>query len=207
MSLKKTLEDLALKRYIGPTESFDLIHVGILIYYLGENAPKSRSELSKFLGLGEGSVRTILKRLKSKGLVKITRDGVVLDNDGVKLYKELKKAFPIIVSSSFEAFSLGQFSAIVLIRSGKNRVIRGLEQRDEAIKYGAKAAITLVYEGKRFRFPGTDENYDVYYPTETWNKVLKNVAPEEGDVVILCSADSPHNALRGCVAAALSLSS
>ncbi|MEM3403887.1 MAG: DUF4443 domain-containing protein [Nitrososphaeria archaeon] len=206
MSLRKTLEDLAAKRYIGPTEAFDFIHIALLIYYLGESAPKSRSELSKFLGLGEGSIRTILKRLKSKAMIKITRDGVVLDNNGVNLYKELKNVFPTLVSGSFGCFSLDQFSAIVQIRSAKNKVIKGLEQRDEAIKYGAKAAITLVYKEKCFRFPDANEGYDICYPLETWSKILNAVTPDEGDVVIICSADSSYNALRSCIAAALTLS-
>ncbi len=172
MSLASKLRKLFEKRYVGPRESFDHVHIGLLIYWLGENSPKSRSEISDFLGLGEGSTRTMLRRLKEKDMICITKDGVRLSDNGFLFFSKLRNTFPAIEEGSFGTLSLGKYSVIVRVNKGKEKVSRGIEQRDESIRYGAKGTITLVYENSHFMFPGVEEEgCEPLHPRETWDKI------------------------------------
>ena len=204
MTLKSRLQALSEKKYIGPLESFDYVYIGLLIYWLGENAPKSRSEISDFLGLGEGSIRTMLRRLKEKGMINITREGVRLSDSGLVFFSKLKTIFPTFKEGSFGSLSLGKFSVIVRVDKGKEKVSHGIEQRDESIRYGAKGAITLVYENGHFMIPG-GEDCEALYPQETWEKIRMSTGPKSGDIIIICSAESIQRAYLGCFAAALTL--
>ena len=205
MSLVTKLRNISEKKYVGPIESFDYVHVGLLVYYLGEQAPKSRSDIADFLGLGEGAIRTILKRLKEKALINITREGVLLSKKGVKLFSEFKLIFPILTEGSYGLLSLDGLNVVVLIKSKGDKVSYGIEQRDTAIKYGAKGAMTLTYENGHFMIPGEDENCEVLFPNKDWERIRVKIQPEDGDVIIICSAKKVQKAYLGCFAAALTL--
>ncbi|MCX8188877.1 MAG: DUF4443 domain-containing protein [Nitrososphaeria archaeon] len=205
MSLIDELKSFTTKKYVGPQEYFDYTHVALLIYCLGEYAPKSRLELSHFLGLGEGSVRTILKRLKANSIINVTKKGVYLSEKGLTFYKEFKKMFPLIIEDNIYSLAPGKYNVIVLAKKLKYKVFQGIEQRDQAIKYGATGAITLVYEKESFKFPNTRENVEQLYPNKFWNKIKSLGKPEDGDVLIICFAEDRQKAYIGCFAAALSL--
>jgi DNA-binding Lrp family transcriptional regulator len=203
MTLTSELQEISEKKYSGPIESFDHIYIGLLIYWLGENSPKSRSEISDFLGRGEGSVRTMLRRLKEKSLINITREGVRLSENGLVFFSKLKSTFPTLKEGSFNSLSLGEYSVIVRVNKGKGSVFYGIEQRDESIKYGAKGAITLVYENAHFKIPGRGEDCEALFPQETWKRIRTSTNPDDGDVIIICGAESIQLAYLGCFAAAL----
>ncbi len=205
MSLINELKSFMIKKYAGPQEYFNHVHVALLIYCLGENAPKSRFELSQFLGLGEGSVRTVLKRLKANSIIYITKKGVYLSEKGLTFYNEFKKVFPLIIEDKIYSLAPCKYNVIVLAKKLMNKVSQGIEQRDQAIKYGANGAITLVYEKESFKFPNTKENVEQLYPSEFWSKIRSLGQPEDGDVLIICFAEDRQKAYIGCFAAALSL--
>ncbi len=205
MSVEARLRRIAEKRYIGPSESFDHVHVGLLIYYLGERAPKSRSQIAKFLGLGEGSVRTILKRLAGASLIKVTKEGAFLSDRGSELFKELKSVFPVITEGSRGLLSLNGSTVIVLAKSMEGKVSRGIEQRDMAIRYGAKGAMTLTYRNGHFEIPGEAGDCETLFPSGDWSRIRGSVHPEDGDVILVCGSDKIQNAYLGCFSAALTL--
>lgn len=205
MSLINELKSFTIKKYVGPQEYFNHIHVALLIYFLGEDAPKSRFELSQSLGLGEGSVRTILKRLKANSIINITKKGVYLSEKGLVFYKEFKKIFPLIIEDNIHSLAPGKYNVIALVKKMKSKVFQGIEQRDHAIKYGATGAITLVYEEGSFKFPNTKENVEQFYPSKFWSRIKSLGKPEDDDVLIICFAENRQKAYIGCFAAALSL--
>ncbi|MEM4521688.1 MAG: DUF4443 domain-containing protein [Nitrososphaeria archaeon] len=205
MSLINELKSFTIKKYAGPQEYFNHIHIALLIYCLGENAPRSRSALSQFLGVGEGSVRTILKRLKASSVINVTKEGVYLSEKGLILYNKLKRIFPLIVEDNIYSLAPGKYNVIVLAKKLRDKVFQGIEQRDQAIKYGANGAITLVYEKESFKFPNTKENVEQLYPSEFWSEIRSLGRPEDGDVLIICFAEDRQKAYIGCFAAALSL--
>lgn len=85
----------------------------------------------------------------------------------------------------------------------KNSVRYGLEQRDAAITAGAKGATTLVFTKNRLAMPGTGEAL-----SETGSSVvaaLSKLSLEEGDVIVIGSADERFKAELGVKTAALEL--
>lgn len=205
MSFINELRNIVTRRYPGPPEYFDYVHVALMIYFLGENAPKSRLELSKFLGVGEGSVRTILKRLKENLMINITKEGVFLSEKGFDLFKKFKKVFPLLVEDTIYSLAPAKFNVTILAKNMREKVFQGIEQRDQAIKYGAKGAITILYEKGKFIFPNTKESVEELYPSMFWSKIRSLGKPVDGDVLIICFAEEQQKAYLGCFAAALTL--
>jgi hypothetical protein len=78
-----------------------------------------------------------------------------------------------------------------------------LEQRDAAIMAGAKGATTLVFTKNRLTIPGTEEDVSKSDPSLLTS--LSKLSLNEGDVIILGSADEKIRAELGAKTAALEL--
>jgi hypothetical protein len=81
------------------------------------------------------------------------------------------------------------------------KVSFGCEERDAAIKSGASGATTLVYSNGSLIFPGS--NYPVDINMES--ALGERFRMRNDDVIIIGTANSPENAEKGAVTAALHL--
>ena len=97
--------------------------------------------------------------------------------------------------------TVGAYDYAVLVKGVTSQVKSGIEQRDSALMAGAKGATTLVYRGNQFHVPGVDVVPSVLLVRE----LLCRLKPEEGDVVIIGTADSILKAELGAKSAALEL--
>ena len=89
------------------------------------------------------------------------------------------------------SISIGQFNHAVLLRQMKIKISSGIEQRDIAIKMGAKGATTLRYENEKFFTVNTD--YDALQKEPLIIKLLANkLNPLNDDIVIIGSDDSSY---------------
>jgi hypothetical protein len=79
-----------------------------------------------------------------------------------------------------------------------------MEQRDAAVMVGAKSATTLLFKEKRLIIPSVSNNVAEDFPKAA-SQILKLLKPEENDVVIIVSANSPEKAQYGALAAAWAL--
>jgi len=178
----------------GPLPRFGEVHIEKALQVLFESGRLSREELSRRIGVGEGSVRTILKILKRRGLVRSTKAGHFLTQKGRRAIGTLEGATEVPTSG----LTVGKANVAMVIRNSSHLVRKGIEQRDEAIKVGAKGATVLVYRGGRLRFP--DQFMEVSQEAET--ELLKKFKLKEGDVVIIGTADDLRLAEAGARAAA-----
>jgi hypothetical protein len=100
-------------------------------------------------------------------------------------------------------FRIGPYNSGALVSKAGDRIRRGLEQRDAAIRVGASGATTLVYKGGKLLFPPEE------VASEEWpdvsKRIIKIFQPSENDVVIVTSGASPKLAEAGAIAAALTL--
>jgi len=64
------------------TQNFNVVDAIQSIKLIGDHKLISRLKLSKILGLGEGSIRTLIKRMKTTNLIKTIRSGVYLTDQG-----------------------------------------------------------------------------------------------------------------------------
>ena len=159
-----------------------------------------RQRLTNSLGLGEGSVRTIIGILSEKGLVKADEAGMRLSSAGDKAVQEAGFS---VATVNARGLCVGECDVAVLVRGRFGGVRDGLRQRDEAVKAGAAGATTLVYrKGRLFMPPETD--LDAGYPMLS-RQIRAAFGLHEGDVVIIGSAGELHAAEDGALAAAVDL--
>ncbi len=201
MAFKEALEGLA-KGARGPAPAFskfDFVRTLELI----TRGPIGRASLSKELGLGEGSVRTLMDRLERAGLVRASKKGFFLTKEGEELWNELKSVLSKAALNGTE-LSLSKRNVMILIKGRERRVRNGMEQRDAAVKAGAEAAITLVVRGGKLMIPPDFERVKEDYP-KAFEKVVGALSPEEGDAIVISCANTIKEAERGALAAAWTL--
>ena len=173
---------------------------------IGEKGPIGRIELSKKVGLGEGATRTIIKHLTAGGFVESAKEGCLLTQRGMSLYKSLHSKLSEIHSVNARQFALDRASAGVLIRNAGTGVRRGIEQRDAAIVAGASGACTLVYRNDKFVMPmGEGEEWSLGSQDLLYKDLKELFMPNEDDVITLVSAANAGLAEHCAMAAALTL--
>ena len=191
------------EKLVGPKPEFELTDIVKLFIILGEGDQKGRKSLSKDLQIGEGSIRTLLNRLREHNLVKVERGGCSLTESGRAVYKALIKM--ITPPKPVEASPLAQWAAnyAILVRKSASKIRSGLEQRDAAVRVGALGATTLLYLNGCFSLPGVDVDVERTYRSDFWNTLRSLLKPEDGDSVIIVGAASARVAEKGAVMAAL----
>ncbi|MCD6341972.1 MAG: DUF4443 domain-containing protein [Thaumarchaeota archaeon] len=197
----RSLLDALSKREPGPQPTFQKFEFIDLLLILDEEKLIGRKKLSERLGLGEGVVRTMLQRLKSKSLIEVYgKGGCSLSKKGVKLVNELKETIRAI--GPIEANFPWQYSSnyALIVKNVGEKIKKGLEQRDEAIKAGARALMILTYRNGKLLMPGvsdlTSEQPDFAL------QLIRIVKPEHGDVILIAAGESLLEARKGALAAA-----
>ncbi len=191
---------MAEKTAPGRAPSYSAAYVMMALELLSHLGVLGRKQLAERLGLGEGAVRTMIGRLMDEGLVQTSRVGMRLTDEGRQLLEDL--GGPMTgVEMPLTEITVGAYNYAVVIRRGAGGIRKGVEQRDAAIIAGASGATTLVVEEGRFLMPGVDEGVD-----HGIAKLLRSeLAPEEGDAIIIGSAESSLMAQVGAISAALEL--
>ena len=203
MNVKEILNSLIKEKAPGPALTFTLLHLIKALELMAES-PIGRGKLAKSLGIGEGTVRTIIKRLKDSNIIEISREGCHLTSFGRKLWEKFKKKIPKKVFLEKNEFSLAQYSVAVLVKGCGSKVRTGMKQRDAAIMVGADGATTLVVKGKKLIIPGVSDNIAKDYPV-AYKQIVKLLNLEQNDVVIVGTAKTREKAEYGALAAALTL--
>ena len=184
----------------GRFPSFTEAHALKALELIGEGAGIGRQQLSRELGLGEGTVRTLLSRMKAAGLLETSRGGTTLTSKGHGLLKRFGELIPAGEFPETDA-TVGPRNYAILVRGAGESVKKGIEQRDAALIAGADGATTLVHDGDGLVMPGVEVEVD----PSTAKHVLDAFKPCRGDVVIIGSARDPLDAEIGAKSAALRL--
>lgn len=185
---------------VGAAPSFSDFHVvrALLILWQGRIG---RKKLVRALGIGEGSVRTILKKLRMDSLIKSDALGQELTARGKRIADKYLSKFTLpqeFHSSEFQ----GRFKALIIVHDSSQKIGTGIEQRDIAIFAGAKGAIILLYEKGRIRFPTRDVRVSDFPKTL---KKLKRLELRNRDVVVIPFADDYSDAENAAIAIALNI--
>ncbi len=186
----------------GRSPSYTETHVLIALELMEAGGSIGRQQLARELRLGEGTVRTIISRLKEQGLLATTRGGMTLTAVGSKLMEDMKTYYMTFKLPETQ-MTLGVNNYAVLVKGAGSFVDKGIEQRDAAIIAGARGATTLIAEDGEIRMPGFVEQID----STVIELIRANVHLEEGDVIIIGSDDDKFNAEMGAKSAALKLMS
>ena len=182
--------------------SFELVHVFKTMQMMDENKKIGRSLMMQELGLGEGSVKTIVKHMKMSGLVENSNAGMWLSNKGKSIYTKLHILIPKEMDIPKCSVALGKFNHAVLLKDMAYNIRSGIEQRDASIKAGAVGATTLVFRNERLLLPGTGEDL-MRNDQKIHSLIIEKMRPEENDVIIIGSSQSKKIAEMAAKSAAL----
>jgi Mn-dependent DtxR family transcriptional regulator len=190
---------------VGATPSFSQVHV-VRALLLLKKKKMGRKNLVKALGVGEGSVRTILKRLRGRCLITSGKMGHELTEAGeIEAGKYLKR---FTMPERFESVDIDltrgdrKEKCLIVVSDSADKIRSGMEQRDIAFSVGASGALVVLFKDGRLEFPTTDIKLPDFPDTE---KRLMDLDLSENDVVVISSGETYTGAEDGAIAIAMSL--
>ena len=180
---------------VGNVANFSKIDVLRCFLRLGNSM--GRQELASDLNLGEGTIRTILKILKSKKLLKSNNKGHHLSSKGSASLDELFNHISMPKAAVLKEL-YPEFKKIGLVVRHATELKSAYRLRDIAVKNGAEGALILLKQKNKIHAPesGFDANYNV---------LESQFDIKEGDIIIIACADSIRNAENGALGIAAAI--
>lgn len=186
----------------GPIYRFTDAEIYWTLWYLSRAKILGRRTIASNVGLGEGSIRSILNILKEWDLVHIRSKGIVLSENG----RRFLDAIPLNI---VEIPVLGNYlddeelhRCCVHVSKRASKVTDGIRQRDMCIKNGAKGCVTFVMTDGRLTIPpdiDMESNHDVT------GEIVKSAGMCNGDVLVVGYSLDRLGAANGALSASLDL--
>ena len=192
------MSTVSMNKYGGPIPKFTDYHLWKTLMILDTEVPVGRKKLSSMLEIGEGSTRTIINILNDQNYIQINKSGILLNSKGLQLKNSVY--FDVAPVETSEV-TINTCDCAVRIPYAAKRITFGCEERDIAIKSGATGATTLICKNGSLRFPGSDYPVSEYIERTLRDKFRIN----NEDVIIIGTADNPHDAECGAVTAAINV--
>jgi DNA-binding MarR family transcriptional regulator len=184
----------------GADPSFTKTHLVRTLFIL-HSGTVGRKRLVGLLGVGEGSVRTIIKRLSSEGLIESSKLGHSLTEKGREVVEDKLKLMAKPVDFECADIVTEGLCSLVIVKGASKRVSGAVGLRDTALRAGADGAVILVYN-QGLVFPGSVMELRNYPKAE---EKLGELALDDGDVVVIGFGGTQVKAEDGAVAVALQL--
>jgi hypothetical protein len=183
-------------------------HAAVALILIGREQPLGRYDLCEKMSIGEGSVRTLMKRFSEANLIEAEgKQGQTLTSNGQALFDRISKDVPIGLELEVRRLVMYDFAFANLVKGRINKITDGVRQRDEAIiqgGYGQAGATTLIQKGGSLVMPPDDFHILREYEEETL-LVVESLRTEDEDVVIIGSANEPNLAREVAMAAVMTL--
>ena len=193
------------KREPGPSPGYSKAHALLAFMIIGNAGTIGRQALAKGSGLGEGSIRTVLKKFRQMRYVAADTTGCHLTGSGKELYQTISKKLTPVLPLQTSTLVVGSSQAAVLVRDGAGSVSSGIEQRDSAVRAGAIGATSYVIRLGKFVIPGGSADCERDFPGKIWSILRDELKPKNGDALIVCGAHNEETAKLGDLSAALTL--
>ena len=168
--------------------------------------PIGRYRLDDMLNLPEGVVRgLIIDLLKGKN-ISTSKLGCQLTAKGEAFLKKLLVKHGITEIREFEAepLKIAEKTIAVQVKKKARLVVSAMEQRDIAVRAGARGAILLTYQNGVLRIPTAYSNLAADHPQLT-EQITHSFKLNNGDLIIISGAENKWRALEGSLAIALAL--
>ncbi len=200
----ESLRQVLSAEYRGPKAVFTQVDVLKALLAIGDSGTVGRGRLGTMTGLGQGEVRTLIKRLKDNQLIEIEANGCRLSSRGEKEYEKVRSHLSWSSGVKAAPLGLGAHCWAVIVRGAAKNVRYGIEQRDEAIRAGANGAFTANFLSSRFTVPGEGTDCEKDGSSEPW-MTIRRAVPRDGDTIIVTGAVRETEAENGALAAFLTL--
>lgn len=183
-------------------------HAAVALVLIGREQPLGRYDLCEKMSVGEGSVRTLLKRLTESRYIEAEgKQGQSLTAAGRKLFEEISEDIPVGLELDVRSLVMYEHGFANLVRGKSHLITDGIRQRDEAIiqaGYGKAGATTIVQHNGMLVMPPDDFHMLTEYERETL-LIIESLRPRDGDVIVIGSADDPNLAREAAMAASMTL--
>ena len=141
-ALSKLLRRLFETKTITP--SYKIPHILYCIMVIAkESQGIGRYRIKNEINVGEGSIKTLLNRLKEENIIKVDKTrqkGHIITKNGQKILHDLEKliSYPQELENKENKFVVGKIAYYSIIdkQNIKNNWKSSIAQRDEAIKIG-----------------------------------------------------------------------
>lgn len=187
---------------------FKPYHAAVALILIGREQPLGRYDLCEKMSIGEGSVRTLLKRLSEADYIEaVGKQGQTLTSKGKGLFDRLSKDVPLGLSLDIRPLVMYRYAYANLVKSAISKITDGIRQRDEAIiqgGYDSAGATTLIHKNGNLVMPPDDFHLLVNYQQETL-LIIDSMRPEDGDVIVIGSANDLNLAREVSMAAVMTL--
>jgi len=202
-SLKKFMQQISGKKAPGPSTTFTIFHVFYALELLSQK-PLGRNKLAEKLNVGDGAVRTIISRLREAELIETSKEGCNLTRRGLEIWQQFQEMFPKRVEIPKSELAQSEFNFAFLVKNCGQKVKSGIDQRDAAIIAGARKALVIVFKNGHLCIESVSDCIEKEYPKAA-SFILKELMPQDDDVIIIAGSDSYLKAKRGAFAASWSL--
>jgi len=184
----------------GPMFRFSDANVYWMLYLLSDGKRIGRKRLSEEVGIGEGSMRSIIDILREKGLISIKQTGITITDAGRTFIEEM----PIrVIDVNIGSSAVGDYTQSLLVIGVSSKIHNGMQQRDAGIKAGATSCTTIVIRDGTLLIP-PDWNVDIEDP-ELAKHIREDLAMTEKDIIIVGGGETKLLAIEAAVSAALEL--
>jgi biotin operon repressor len=199
--LLRVINDVAQpRRNISP--GFNKAHI-LMALHATSKEPRNRCFLEKTLGIGEASVKTLVKRLKERGLVETSRHrGTVATDLGREIAGLVNSA--LIISSAKCSLTSSQDALVIIPGTNPPRnIVDVYKLRDHLVKSGCNISLIGGYDNNELVTPGIDKEY-----TDKLKQCILSIADsnilEDHGVFIFFPQDIFYKCLDGVLAFLLS---
>ncbi|OYT50741.1 MAG: hypothetical protein B6U73_03355 [Desulfurococcales archaeon ex4484_204] len=176
----------------GVKPRFTPYHVFMALRIIAEKGPIGRPSLMKDIGLGEASTKTLLRRMRSAGLIGIDSvAGAYITDSGLKLLKALSSVIKIAGEVSVEDVCRDCNGFGVVLRGGAKAIESfggAIRARDEVVRQGGIGALILyVLSEGRFAMPtptGLEEASSLSAVRDL--RSIKDLREGDAAVIALC---------------------
>lgn len=184
----------------GPPYRFTDADAFLSLEMISRSHGMSRKELSRYLGLGEGSIRTLMEKLKEFNLICVKQTGITIRPQGSEILRSLGIRTTKI---SVGGYVMGDHQFGAVISDSSERVFNGIDQRNIAIRTGGEGCTTWINrEGRIIMLP--DWDVDTHEPSLS-ETIREKAQMGEGDVLIVAGGNTERVAMVSAVTAALDL--
>ena len=203
LSFKKFIESLAHAQAPGPSMTFGASQIFFALELIATK-PIGRNQLAKKLEIGEGSIRTLVTRLKSSNLIVTSRNGCRLTDRGWVVWEKFVQLFPKRAEIGQTELTNTKQNYAFLTKNKGHKVKSGIEQRDAAIVAGAVGAVVVVSKEGHLTIESISRRLERQFP-EAARQIQKIFEPKDNDCVVLVGAESLSKAKQAAFAASWTL--
>jgi predicted transcriptional regulator len=168
-------------------DKYDLL---IVLYYILKNSQIGRKQISNLLGLGEGSVKSILSQLAKKDLIEKNSQGNIISDKGKDIIEEMLKEIEILENLDYDIFIDGYKPLYLILKKHDKKKLENIYfARDYAIREGCWSAMILFFDGKDIKLN--------QFEKLNFNALRDRIEIKKDQLIIVVSSSNLRTSYKG----------